>query len=158
MKSTIKVDFSSRFGDGDFGSKEPLIKVDLISSDDPRDTLLGELFRETFPKLASAQMNPSQSGGVKTFKVFLKKRPEQLCDIASSIHSTLGAYFNMNTIMVTSYNEMYFEEVKEDNSVGVRSKGIDRGQYEYEDDLVFIKAFTQDFKDLQDKIKKRDKK
>lgn len=121
MKSQIKVDYKSRYGDGDFGEKEPLVRVDVVQSDDPRDTLLYEIFRDDgFLKIGGSSINPANS--VKQFVLFRRKEREiWINDIMSPMFLALVKYTGINANFVTGSDNMWFELV---DDYSVRSKGI----------------------------------
>jgi len=165
MKSLIRVDYKSRFGDGNFGDKEPLIRIDLLESDDPRDTLISEILKgETYPKIGASQINESlvSPDGKKTYVLYRKNDMEWLCEMASTAFSALAGYSGMeNVIMVTSEKEFYFE--LSDNSK-VRSKGTERMRLYLADSIMrqerdheFVKRLAADWKDFEKIVAKRAK-
>lgn len=164
MKSTVKVDFRSRYGDDNFGTKEPLIRVEVEPSDDPRDTLLQEIFWGDFVPIGASLTNPSSVGpnDRKTYRIYRKNRSEQLCELAGHVHTSLCAFADLPCVMITSNDEIYFEEegnkfMKDGSSSamgGRRSKGISRSEHEYDtSDFEFLKLITKDFKDFLNSIR-----
>lgn len=164
MKSSIKVDYKSRYG-GDFGEKEPIIKVSLISSEDPRDTLLEEIFKEKDPFCKSIQafaINPDQKVGEREFVIFSRKwRERMINDIGSPMFMALTRYTGIEAEFVTSHDEVYFNLVSD---YKVRSKGIKNYEIEslqWSDRLAehmkevgFIDRLMEEWKDLEQKVKK----
>ena len=78
MKSTLKVSYQCRYGLSD---REPVIKVDLAESDDPRDLLLKDLFEDGASiGIAREQKSNRAVGpeGEEETILFYRKKPHEL--------------------------------------------------------------------------------
>lgn len=162
MKSTIKVDYKSRYGDGDFGDKEPIIRVDLVESDDPRDTLIHEIFRdEDFARIAGVERGPSSKNPQKQYVIFRRgDRERQINDFMSPIFSGLIRYTGIEAEFITSSDELYFALAKDNK---IRSKGIndkELSEIKYGNfsthmkDVVFIDRVVEEWKDFEKIVEK----
>jgi hypothetical protein len=79
MKSTIKVSYQARYGNN--SEREPVIKVDLAESDDPRDLLLKDLFEDGASiGMAREQKSNRAIGpeGEQETILFYRKKPHEL--------------------------------------------------------------------------------
>lgn len=107
MKSSIKVEYDSVFTDN-LGDKEPIIKVKIQDSDDPRDTLIRCIFTPT-SKYDVKLKETTNEGDV--YVIYSKNRYSQVCDLWEQVFNvmihTIDAY---DVIMCTSNSEIYFEK------------------------------------------------
>lgn len=152
MKSSIKVDYASIY-ESNLGEREPIVRVDVIQSDDPRDTLLNCIFKPGVV-LAVQKREPVETvGGSKdVYIIYSKNRFSQVCDLLSPIFSAL-VFLTPNSedmIMVTSNDEFYFSYNKDNKK---RSKGLDRYSLNTMDDYTVIKMAVADFKEFANKKK-----
>lgn len=164
MKSQLKVDYKSRYNDGEFGEKEPLIRVELVRSEDPRDALLNEIFEkdEIFPPLAASRIK--EENGERTFFIYKKSTKSLLCDLLSNVHLALAKYSGLDVHFCTSHDEYYFELA---SNYQVRSKGVSReiyfeGLQTYSNSpdadrnkyyMLYIEQVVKDFKDFEQIVK-----
>lgn len=153
MKSTIKVTYESRF-DGNlnfFAPKEPVIKIELERSDDPRDILVEEVLgRSLYPNLGTMKVLPYEAA-IKTNKevylIYRKNRSEELCDIASNVYLTL-CYFHTKYLKLIVSDDRFYFEVEESKNRKKSSIGVNRQEFEGRSDTDFRTALVEDFKDL----------
>lgn len=160
MKSQIKVDYKSRYGDGDFGDKEPIIRVDVIESEDPRDTLLNEIFRDQgFQKIGAGKISPKGSANDQV--IIFRRTPREIWinDLASPIYLGLTKYSGIDAIMVTGHNGIWFELSKDS---AVRSDVLSNDFMESlrfdlitdnQRDLKFVERLVEIWKQFESTIK-----
>ncbi len=161
MKSTIKVDYKSRYGDGDFGDKEPLITVNIIESDDPRDTLINEIFRdEGFAKIAVIERGPSSKNPEKQYVIFRRSDRERwINEFINPMYQALANYTGIEAIFVTGHDNMWFELSKESNvkSNGISQREVDNIRYEFNEshkrDVAIIDRVVAEWKQFEEAIK-----
>lgn len=157
MKSSIKVDYKSRFGEH-FPEKEPIIKVVLEKSDDPRDTLLGEIFdKDPFCKRIGISRI---SEDPETYTIYKRSdREYKINDIFSPAFTTLCKYSGIAATMVTSSDKMWFEL---EGNPRIKSKGFDKLEFyktaycstpsaegENAAELRLFQAIVEDWKDFE---------
>jgi len=151
MKSSIKVDYASIY-DSNLGDREPIVRVDVIQSDDPRDTLVGCIFKPNVVLGVQKRECVEIVGGSKdTYIIYAKNRFSQVCDLLSPVFTSLSVLSTIaDLIMVTSHEEIYFSYEKDGKK---RSKGLDRFALNSMDDLSIIRAAVSDFKEFTKKVK-----
>lgn len=149
MKSSIKVDYASIYDSG-LGEREPIVRVELFQSDDPRDTLLNCIFKPDV--VIGVQKREIETPERKeTYVIYVKNRFTQVCELLSPVFTALASiYPDINRlIMVTSSEEIYFEKEPTDKKEQRRrSKGLDRYKLNGMKDLDIIKTATTDFTDF----------
>ncbi len=150
MKSSIKVDFRSRYS-GAITDKEPLVKVEVVPSEDPRDSLLADIFQGDPPKISIFRFitDPSSNdtGGV-TYFICKKERLEQVYDIGSQVFEVLieSADEKLDTIVyVTGSDETWFESALEQGGNGRRSEVIKRNDLLHLSDKEVRRKYAQTF-------------
>lgn len=161
MKSSIKVDYKSRYGDGDFGDKEPLITINIVESDDPRDTLINEIFRdEGFAKIAGIERGPSSKNPQKQYVIFRKSDRERwINDFISPMYQALVKYTGIDANFVTGHDNIWFELVKNSDvkSNGISQREIDNIKYDffecYKRDNAILDRVIQEWKQFEEIIK-----
>lgn len=144
MKSSIKVDYDSVFT-GDVGNKEPVIKVKIQDSDDPRDTLIRCIFTPTSKYEVRLRENSSEGD---VYIIYAKNKYAQVCDLWSNVFLTMiHTIPDASTItMVTSNDELYFERYSLDKYT--RSIGYKREEMNYIPDDKIIRYAVKDFIDF----------
>ena len=147
MKSSIKVEYDYLFSALD--DKQPIVKVRLSQSDDPRDTLLNCIFSKK-SKLGFSFREVTESEEV--YVLYAKNRYEQVCNIAENVFEVLSATLKEQSdlTMCTSSTEIYFENVTSQTCVPnnikyKRSKGCNRELLNSLDDKDIIKGLVADF-------------
>lgn len=153
MKSTLKVTYESRFDSNlnFFAPKEPVIKIELERSDDPRDILIEEVLgRSIYPNLGTMKVQAYEAT-IKTnkevFLIYRKNRAEELCDIALNVYLTL-TYFHPKNLKLITTDDRFFFEVEETKNRKKASAGINRQEFEGKSDIDFRTALIEDFKDF----------
>lgn len=142
MKSSIKVDYASIYGDN-LQDKQPVVRVEVFESDDPRDTLLACIFKE------KSQLSVWKRAATNTFIISEKNRFQQVADIASDVFLTLITAFphKQDINMCTGADEIHFEITVPDPPLK-RSKGKDRITLNSLNDLNVIRELVADFKEF----------
>lgn len=142
MKSSIKVDYDSVFT-GHLGDKEPVIKVKIQDSDDPRDTLIRCIFTPT-SKYEVKLREQTNEGDV--YVIYAKNRYTQVCDLWSNVFLTMiHTLPDASAItMITSNDELYFERQGHADKY-IRSKGCKREEMNFISDTEVIRSSVNDF-------------
>lgn len=118
MESKIKVDYASRFGKHVGDEKEPVIRIELLESEDPRDTLLTEIFKDgIFTNLEAIQMNHhikyDDSDPKKleplTYFIVPKTDNQKVYELAHVTWRTLMAYSGIECELSSWSGEYRFE-------------------------------------------------
>jgi hypothetical protein len=95
MKSTIKVSYQPRYGN--YTEREPVIKVDLAESDDPRDLLLKDLFEDGASIGLSRERVTERSigpNGEEETILFYRKKPHELIhEISFDVIQMIGLLY-----------------------------------------------------------------
>lgn len=151
MKSSIKVDFRSRYS-GTIGDKEALIRVEVEPSEDPRDSLLADIFNRDQPRLSIFKSFDAHNGSGTTFLICKKGRPEQTYDIGSQVFEVMIETMKHpeGVLFVTGSDEMYLE--CGEDATFKRSKGLKRNEIEHLADKEIRKRFVQDFLEFTDNV------
>lgn len=142
MKSSLKVDYRSRYS-GNLGDKEPIVRIDVEESEDPRDSLLAEIFNGEVPKVLVFKSFEEKIHGT-TYLIAKKSRYEQVCDIGSQVYQVLLETVKDKTglIYVTGSDFHWFER---DLKEITRSKGLRRDELSQLPDREVMIQFVQDF-------------
>lgn len=141
MQSSINVDYDSIFS-GNLGNREPVIKVKIQDSDDPRDTLIRCIFTPT-SKYEVRLKETGNEGDV--YIIYAKNRYAQVCDLWSNAFLTLiHTLSDSNVNFITSNDELYFER-QGDTEKYIRSKGCKREEINFIPDSEIIKLAVNDF-------------
>lgn len=165
MKSTSKFDYDSRYGSGGFGPREPLIRVELDISDDPRDKLAQEMFEgDEYPIMGCHRLVPIVGQISNSFLIYRKKRSERLAETASNTYTVLQKLDGRDFLHVCSNDKFFFEKGSGNfdgnlsaSQKRVISKGISRESWEYgpyhEAEQEMIKAIIADYKEFAKLLK-----
>jgi hypothetical protein len=146
MKSQIRVDYRYRYS-GNFGEKEPIVKVDVEQSDDPRDSLLAEIFHGDPPRVSIFKSWDEKVSKATTYFISRKTKLEQVTDIGSEVFQVLIETVKDKTglIFVTGADYHWFEKEPLSGGEGSRSKGVNREELSTLDDREVRIRFVQDF-------------
>lgn len=141
MKSSIKVDYDSIFT-GSLGNKEPVIKVKIQDSEDPRDTLIRCIFSPT-SKYEILLRNQSKEGD--EYVIYSKNRYAQVCQLWENVYNVMiHTLPDASAIsMCTSNDELYFD--MQGTEKYTRSTGCKREEMNYIPDNEVIKNAVNDF-------------
>lgn len=144
MQSTIKVEFNSIFSNPK-GDKEPMIRVDLLQSDDPRDHLINSIF--STGKLHIQKVDEGKDDH-PVWVISSKNRHSHIYDLVSNVHDVMLKTVSpdeTNIVLVTSHDEFYFDNSELGTGIK-RSKGFKRDSLLSMADRDIIQLAVNDFK------------
>jgi len=149
MRSTLKVAYQDRFGHPK-GTKEPVIRIELVKTDDPRDTMLEDLvdLNSELGIMSLGYEPTAMVGASPTFLIYKKSISEQAGEIMFDVFQTLNLEHGDRFKTVYHSGVYYFELNK---SSEYRSKGVRLEDYYFNFTVDFKTALINDFKDFYEK-------
>jgi len=154
MKSTIKVSYQARYGNNT--EREPVIKVDVAESDDPRDLLLKDLFEDgasigmSRERIAGRILGPNEKR--EETILFYRKKPHELIheisfDVIKVIDLMYPAYRFIH--VYDGIQNFYFTTELEEK---FKSDQININHLLFSNPDVIRKAFVSNFGEFFDKL------